>query len=135
MWQRFFRPRLARVIRAVREAAPAMLVFYHSDGDFTRILPDLVEIGVQVINPLQPDCMDAAAIREAYADGLAFWGAVGTARLWDEGTPDETRAEVGLRMATLGRNGLLLSPAYDIDFAPRQSVAAFVEAVRRWGGV
>jgi uroporphyrinogen decarboxylase len=93
-----------------------------------------VEIGVQVINPLQPDCMDARAIREAYGDRLAFWGTVGTARLWDEGTPDEVRAEVGLRISTLGPAGLLLSPAYDIDFAPRDNVAAFVEAVRTRGG-
>ncbi|MCJ7796441.1 MAG: hypothetical protein MUQ56_06685 [Thermoleophilia bacterium] len=134
MWQRFFKPRLAEVIRAVRETAPDMLVFYHSDGDFTRIVPELVEIGVQVINPLQPDCMDARAIREAYGDRLAFWGTVGTARLWDEGTPDEVRAEVGLRISTLGPAGLLLSPAYDIDFAPRDNVAAFVEAVRTRGG-
>lgn len=133
MWRRFFKPRLAELIRAIREAAPDMLVFYHSDGDFTRIIPDLVEIGVQVINPLQPDCMDARAIKEAYGDRLAFWGAVGTARLWDEGTPDEVRAEVGLRITTLGQAGVLLSPAYDIDFAPRENVAAFVQAVRTWG--
>lgn len=130
MWRRFFKPRLAEVIGAVREAAPDMLIFYHSDGDITRVIPDLVEIGVQVINPLQPDCMDAAAIRKVYGHKLAFWGAVGTARLWDEGTPDEVRAEVDLRINTLGRAGLLLSPAYDIDFAPRANVAAFVEAVR-----
>jgi uroporphyrinogen decarboxylase len=133
MWRRFFKPRFAEVIRAVREAAPDMLVFYHSDGDFTRIIPDLVEIGAQVINPLQPDCMNARAIKEAYGDELAFWGTVGTARLWDEGTPDDVRAEVELRIATLGRAGLLLAPAYDIDFAPRENVAAFVQAVRTWG--
>jgi uroporphyrinogen decarboxylase len=130
MWQRFFKPRLAEVIRAVRETAPDMLIFYHSDGDFTRIVPELVEIGVQVINPLQPDCMDAAALREAYGDTVAFWGTVGTARLWDEGTPDQVRGEVESRIATLGGASLLLSPAYDIDFAPRANVAAFVEAVR-----
>lgn len=134
MWQRFFKPRLAGVISAVQEAAPDTLVFYHSDGDFTRIVPDLVEIGVGVINPLQPDCMDAKAIRDAFGDRVAFWGAVGTARLWDKGTPDEVRAEVELRINTLGRAGLLLSPAYDIDFAPRDNVAAFVEAVRTGGG-
>jgi len=134
MWQRFFKPRLAEVISTVREAAPDMLAFYHSDGDFTRILPDLVEIGVQVVNPLQPDCMDAAAIREAYGDRLAFWGTVGTARLWDEGTADDVRAEVKLRLTTLGQAGLLLSPAYDIDFAPRDNVTAFVDAARTGGG-
>ena len=46
---------------------------------------DLVDIGVNAINPVQPDCMDAAAIKRAFGDKLAMWGTVGTSRLWDWG--------------------------------------------------
>ena len=63
-------------------------------GDFTRLVPDLVDIGVNVINPIQPDCMEAAAIKREFGDRLAIWGAVGSARLWDWGTPDQVRTEV-----------------------------------------
>lgn len=129
MWRAFFKPRLADAIRLAREASPALLVFYHSDGDFTAIVPDLVEIGVNVINPVQPDCMDALAIKRAYGDRLALWGTAGTAALWDLGTPDQVRGEVRLRAETLGPAGLLLCPAYDIDFAPRENILAFAEAV------
>jgi len=132
-WRRFFRPRMARLIEGAREAAPGLLVFYHSDGDFSRLVPDLVEIGVDVVNPLQPDCMDARAIRAGLGPRPAFWGAVGTARLWAEATPTEVQAEVRLRLAELGPAGLLLAPAYDIDFAPRENVEAFVQAVRQFG--
>lgn len=132
-WQEFFKPRLADVIRLARQANPNLLIFYHSDGDFTDIVGDLVEIGVHVINPLQPDCMDARDIKRRYGDRLALWGTVGTATLWQHGTPHDIRAEVKRRIETLGPAGLLLSPAYDLDFAPFENVLAFVEAVRDYG--
>lgn len=132
-WREFFKPRLANVIQIVKEESPDLLIFYHSDGDFTRLIPELVEIGVDVINPVQPDCMDAAAIKKVFGDRLAIWGAVGTADLWDHGTPDQIRREVRLRVKTLGPEGLLLCPAYDIDFSPFENIVAFVEASEAFG--
>ena len=88
---------------------------------------------MNVINPIQPDCMDGAAIKREFGDRLAMWGAVGSARLWDWGTPDQIRAEVRRCIETLGPQGLLLAPAYDIDFAPFENIAAFVEAVEEFG--
>ncbi len=128
-WREFFKPRLAEIIRAARSVAPELIVFYHSDGDFSSILPDLVEIGVNTINPVQPDCMDALAIKRAFGDKLSIWGAVGTAALWTWATPEEVRAEVRLRAGALGPAGLLLCPAYDIDFASCESLFAFADAV------
>ena len=129
MWRAFFKPRLADVIRLAREVNPELLVFYHSDGDFTAIVPDLVEIGVNVINPLQPDCMDALSLKRAFGDRLALWGTVGTAALWDRGTPDQVRRRCD-RIETLGPAGLLLCPAYDIDFAPVAKISK--RSRRRW---
>jgi uroporphyrinogen decarboxylase len=132
-WQEHFKGRLAEVIRAAREASPDILVFYHSDGNFSAIVPELVEIGVNVINPLQPDCMDAAAIKNAFGDQLALWGTVGTAWQWDFGTTADIRAQVKHSIDTLGPAGLLLSPAYDLDFTPFDNIAAFVEAANEFG--
>ena len=132
-WREFFKPRLADVIRLAREVQPEMIVFYHSDGDFTSIVADLVEIGVNVINPLQPDCMDALAIKERFGDRWRCGARWGAAALWDHGTPAQIRAEVKHRIETLGPAGLLLSPAYDLDYAPFENIAAFVEAVREFG--
>jgi uroporphyrinogen decarboxylase len=122
-----------RFQRLARQAAPDLLVFYHSDGDFTALLPDLVEIGVNVIHPIQPDCMDARAIKAAFGDRLALWGTVGTAALWDHGSPAEIRAEVRHRIVTLGPGGLMLAPAYDVDFVPFANLVAFYEAVDEFG--
>lgn len=134
-WRRHFKGRLARVINIAREEAPDLLVFYHCDGDFTQLVPDLVDIGVNVINPIQPDCMDAAAIKREFGDRLAMWGAVGSARLWDWGTADQIRSEVRRCIETLGPQGLLLAPAYDIDFTPFENIVAFIEAVQEFGRV
>jgi uroporphyrinogen decarboxylase len=128
-WRTFFKSRLAEIIRTARGVAADLIAFYHSDGDFSLILPDLIQIGVNVINPIQPDCMDAVAIKSAYGGHLALWGTVGTAALWDLGTPDQVRAEVLARGRALGPEGLLLCPAYDIDFAPRDNIVAFADAV------
>jgi uroporphyrinogen decarboxylase len=133
LWREFFKPRMLSAIRLAREASPELLVFYHSDGDFSRLIPDLVEIGVNAINPIQPDCMDAMAIKRAFGDRLALWGTVGTASAWDFGAADQIRHEVRVRIDTLGPAGLLLAPAYDIDFTPRATVEAFVAAGREFG--
>jgi uroporphyrinogen decarboxylase len=134
-WREYFKHRLAKVINLAREESPELLVFYHCDGNFTGLIPDLVDIGVNVINPVQPDCMDAAAIKREFGDKLAMWGTVGTSRLWDWGTPDQIREEVQHRIETLGPEGLLLAPAYDIDYAPFENIVAFVEAVEEFGRI
>lgn len=134
VWREFFKPRLAKTIRVAREVDPSVLIFYHSDGNFTRLIPDLVEIGVNVINPVQPDCMDPTTIKQEFGDRLALWGTVGTAWMWDEGAPAQIRAEVRHRIATLAPGGgLLIAPAYDIDFVPFENVVAFCDAVEQFG--
>jgi uroporphyrinogen decarboxylase len=108
-------------------------VLYHCDGDFSQLLGDLLEIGVDAVNPVAPDCMDAAVVRSTFGKRPALWGTIGTAWAWDQGTPAEMRAEVRARIEHLGRAGLLLCPAYDLDFSPRENVVAFVDAVREFG--
>jgi uroporphyrinogen decarboxylase len=94
-----------------------------------------MEIGVNALNPLQPEHMDAARIREKYGPRLALWGTVGFQTTFSFGTPQEIEREVRERIATLGRAGLVLCPAYDIDEPdiPWENVAAFLEAVQRSG--
>ena len=134
-WREFFRPRLAEVIRAARATRPDLRVLYHSDGHIEPILDELVEIGVNAINPVQPEHMDARRIRERFGPRLALWGTIGRQTTFSFATPDEIREEVRQRIATLGRAGLVLCPAYDIDEpdVPWANVAAFLEAASAWG--
>jgi uroporphyrinogen decarboxylase len=134
-WQTFFKPRLAAIIRAARAIRPDLRVLYHSDGYYEPIVADLIEIGINAINPVQPDHMDAARIRRQFGPRLALWGTVGHQTTFSYGTPEAIRREVKQRIATLGRAGLILSPAYDIDEpdSPWRNVAAFLQAVRDYG--
>jgi uroporphyrinogen decarboxylase len=134
-WRRFLKPRMAGIIQAARAIQPGLRVLYHSDGYFEPIVGDLIEIGVNAINPLQPDHMDAARIRRQFGPRLVLWGTVGRQTTFSFATPDEIRREVRERIETLGRAGLILCPAYDIDEPdiPWANIAAFVEAVATYG--
>jgi len=134
-WRRFFKPRLARIIQTGRQINPDLRLLFHSDGTFDLILDDLIEIGFSAINPLQPEHMDAARIRRRYGPRLALWGTIGRQTTFSFATPEEIRLEVKERVATLGRAGLILCPAYDIDEPdiPWRNVAAFLDAAQTVG--
>jgi uroporphyrinogen decarboxylase len=135
LWRRFFMPRMAGIIRAARAIKPDLCVLYHSDGMIDPILDGLIEIGVNALNPVQPEYMDAQILRRRYGNTLALWGTVGRQTTFSFGSPEEIRREVQLRIETLGRAGLVLCPAYDIDEPdiPWRNIAAFLEAVRQYG--
>ena len=134
-WREFFKPRLTMIIQAARAIKPDLRVLYHSDGYFEPIVGDLMEIGVNAINPLQPDHTDAARIRQRFGPQLALWGTVGHHTTFSFAKPDAIRREVKHRIETLGRAGLILCPAYDIDEPdiPWENIAAFLEAVEAYG--
>ena len=134
-WRTFFKPRLGGIIQAARTIKPDLRVLYHSDGFFEPIIGDFIEIGVNAINPVQPDHMDAVRIRQKYGTDIAFWGTIGTQAAFSFNSPEQIRHEVKERLETLGRAAIVLCPAYDIDEPdiPRENVAAFVEAVQDFG--
>ncbi len=135
MWRTFFKGRLAGIIGAARTVSPELKILFHSDGHFEPIIGELAEIGVDAINPVQPDHMDAARIRKRFGSRPALWGTVGRHTTFSFGTPEEIRREVKERIETLGRAGLVLSPAYDIDEpdVPWGNILAFLEAVETYG--
>ena len=135
-WRRFVRPGLVKVIKAARAVKPGLRVFYHSDGNFEAIVPDLIEAGVNVLNPVQPDHMDPERLKRLYGDRVAIWGAVGSQTLMSHGRPEDVRREVKRRIKTLAAHGgYIVCPAYDIDYAvPKENLLAFLEAVDAYGG-
>ena len=135
LWREFFKPRMAAIIEVARALKPDLRVLFHSDGHFEPIIDDLVEIGVNAINPLQPEYMDAVRIRRRYGPRLAFWGTLGRQGTFSFAHPEEIRLEVRTRIETLGRAGLVLCPAYDIDEpdVPWANVTAFLEASEPFG--
>ncbi len=134
-WREFLKPRMKAIIEAARAVNPDMRVLYHSDGYYEPIIADLVEIGVDAINPLQPEHMDAVGIRRRFGPRPALWGAVGHQTTFPLASPEDIRREVKLRIETLGRAGLVICPAYDIYGAanPWENIAAFINATEEYG--
>jgi uroporphyrinogen decarboxylase len=135
MYREHFKPRLARIIQAAKTAKPDILVFYHSDGNPWDAIPDLIEAGVDVLNPVQPECIDPAKVKESFGDHLSFFGTISVQQTMPFGTPEDVRQEVKLRIETVGQNGgLLLAPAHVLQpDTPWENIVAFFEAVREYG--
>jgi uroporphyrinogen decarboxylase len=134
-WRVYFKPRLAGIIGAARAIKPDLRILFHSDGYFEPIVGDLIEIGVDAINPLQPEHMDPEQIRRRFGSRLALWGTIGRQTTLSFASPAQIREEVRHRIETLGRAGLVLCPAYDVDEPdiPWANVEAFLEAVQEYG--
>ena len=133
-WRRHLKPRLRRVIDAIREASGARKVWvqYHSDGDVTPLVDDLIEIGVDILNPVQPECMDLEAIAAQYQTRLAFSGMIGTQTTMPFGNPGDVRAAVA-RCRNLHENGarVIVAPTHVLEpDVPWENILAFVEAAR-----
>ena len=135
LWRKWIKPRFRSMIEAAKAVNPDVVTSYHSCGHIEPIIPDLIEIGIEVLNPIQPEAMDPAKIKRLYGDRLAFWGTVSVQRTMPWGTPDDVRAEVRERIATVGKGGgLVLAPAHVLEpEVPWRNVLAFVEAVREYG--
>ncbi|MEI6158104.1 MAG: uroporphyrinogen decarboxylase family protein, partial [Atribacterota bacterium] len=137
LYQKWLKPRLARVISSARSIKPDILISYHSDGYVEPLISDFIEAGIDVLNPVQPECMDPARLKRIYGDRLAFWGTIGIQKTLPFGTPDDVRQEVKTRIETVGFNGgLVLSPTHLIEpEVPLENLIALVEAAKKYGGL
>ncbi len=82
--------------------------FAGQDGKIERIIPELIEIGLDVLNPVQPGCMDPAALKRQYGDKLCFWGSIDEQQTLPFGTPEQVREQVLERLETVGYDGGLI---------------------------
>ncbi|MCD6331839.1 MAG: hypothetical protein J7L89_01055 [Bacteroidales bacterium] len=116
MWLNWIQPRLKKVIVAAREINPDILVFYHSCGFVTPFIEHLIETGIDILNPVQPESMDFNEIYSQFGDRLSFWGTLGTQQLLPFGTPAEIREVIEDRLKTCGtRGGLVLGPTHLVE--------------------
>jgi uroporphyrinogen decarboxylase len=110
-------------------------VLMHSDGQIQAILPDLVEIGLSMLNPVQPEVLDHAWLQHNYGDRLAFYGGVSTQTVLPHGTPAEVTQAVAACRATLAPQdtGLLLAPSHRLmTDIPLQNVDALLAAFQAY---
>jgi uroporphyrinogen decarboxylase len=107
-------------------------VWVHSCGKIDPLIPRLVEMGLDVLNPLQPECMDVAQVKAKYGSKLAFWGGISTQQTLPYGTPAEVKAEARAVRDMLSEGGGYIFAAGQSlqDDLPVENLLAFLEAAR-----
>lgn len=134
LYNKWFKPRLKRVIDAARKVKPDLIVFYHSCGYIEPMIPYLIEAGIDVLNPIQPECMDFEEIYQKYGDRLSFHGTIGTQSVMPFGAPEEVKAQVKKNLDIAGKKGgLFVAPTHLIEpEVPWENILAYVEACREY---
>jgi len=131
-WRRIDKPRLAALIQAVKEVKPDIHIFIHSDGDLRAIMDDLIEIGFDIIDPIQPECMDPVEVKKRWGDRITLHGCGSLQRTLPFGTVEDVRDEVAGLIENCGYDGgLVLRVSNAIGFdCPTENVVAFFETAR-----
>ncbi len=94
MWRTYLKPRMAELIASLRAINPRIKIAYHTDGVVYPIIPELIEIGIDILNPIQPMAMDPVKLKNDFGDRLCFWGSMDIQQTLPFGTPDDVKNEV-----------------------------------------
>ncbi len=137
MYRQMLKPIHADFISFIKARTSAK-VFFHTDGDIFDLIEDLVEIGVDILNPIQTSAgrmADLSALKQRYGKEIVFCGAIDTHRVLPHGTPEEVRQEVRRVINHLGpRGGYMVAAVHTImDDVPAENILAMVDAVEEFG--
>ncbi len=136
MYRELIKPMQARLMALIRRKTQAK-IFYHSCGSIAPVIPDLIEIGVQILNPVQPlaEGMDSASLKAAFGDRLTFHGGIDQQQCMTAGTPDDVTREVALRARLLGRGGgYIMAVVHNVmPDVPVENVLALFDSARTAG--
>ena len=130
LWRRFVKPRIAELYGMVKRAGKAVLI--HSCGRVQELFPELIELGLDVFNPFQPEAMDPYEMKRQFGRQLTFLGGVSVQTLLPFGTPQQIRDETRRLMDEIGRDGgFIIAPSHDMPGdIPLENMVAMIETVR-----
>jgi len=134
-WRRFIKPRLAVMYDHCHQRG--VYVGQHSDGNILKIFPDLIELGLDIFNPLEAAVMDPAEMKRRFGDKVTFYGGVDVEHTMPFGTPDDVRAEMRERVRVLGSGGgYILQTTHTILWdVPMENIIAYIEECHRMAGI
>lgn len=132
MWRRMIKPRLAAIWKIYQEHG--IPIIHHSCGAIQPVIGDLVDLGLDVLNPIQPEAMDIAFIAKEYGQQLSFYGGISVQKTLPYGTPEEIRREVRFCVENLGKQGgYIIAPAQAVTSdVPAENVRALFEAMQTY---
>ena len=135
MFRRIFKPRLQTLFSRIHQLAPHAKLFFHSDGNIRPILPDLIEIGIDILNPVHITAagMEATALKRDFGGDVCFWGGgVETQNVLPFGTPQEVRDNVHRNVDALAPGGgYVFNTIHNVQAdVPPENIVAMIEALR-----
>jgi uroporphyrinogen decarboxylase len=136
LWREFVKPRYGSLFQAYREANPGIKIATHICGYIEPIIDDLIEVGVDVLNPVQPLAMEPAHLKKRFGKHISFWGGVDDQEVLPFGSPEEVEKEVELRIGQLAPSGgYILCSSHNVQpTTPLENVYAFYRASKKYGG-
>jgi uroporphyrinogen decarboxylase len=135
MFRKFIKPSLERLIRVVKEHNPNTKIMLHSDGALTKLIPDIISLGVDVIHPLEPlPATDIPAIKEKFGKEITFLGGIDITHAMP-GRREDVIAETKLRISQLASGGgYILAPSNHLQAdVPAENVVTLFETAREFG--
>lgn len=132
-WCEYLKPRYAKMISEYKALNPNIKVAYHSCGNCEAIIPHMIEIGLDVLNPLQPMAISPFEMKKKYGKNIALFGGLCVQQTLPNGTPDDVKAAVRKLKTECGAGGgLILSPAHHIqaDTSVENVMAFYEEALK-----
>ena len=136
LYREIIKPRHAYMVQEVKKINKSVKIAFHTDGKIDWVLDDLIEIGVDILNPLQPDVNNVTEIKKEYGDKLTFWGNVDTRNVMSKGTCADVVEEVKKVIRVLAPGGgLILASNHTIQATPRavDNTIAFYWAAQKFG--
>ncbi|MEI6520458.1 MAG: uroporphyrinogen decarboxylase family protein [bacterium] len=132
MWRSEIKPIINKLWNGIKEYKSDVIIAHHSCGAIAPIIPDLVEMGLDILNPIQPNVpgMDPATLAEKFKRKITFLGGIDTQDLLCNASPDEVENSVKNTMATFG-TGYILSPAHRIHDVPFANIQALFRVAGR----
>ena len=130
VWRRVFKKHYRRVFQAAHDAG--LITMLHSCGRIEDIIPDLIEAGLDVLHPLQPESNDVVRCQRAFGKDITFWGALGSQSTIPLGTADDVRCEVRERLDLFHNGGYILAPAGAAPTeTPVENIIAIADEARK----
>jgi len=137
-YRKLLKSRHKQIISVIKKQAPHSKVFFHTCGAVRPLIPDLIEAGVDILNPVQVAAkdMDTKALKKDFGDCITFWGgAVDTQQTLPRGTPEQVKDEVKRRIEDLAPSGgFVFSAVHNIQAdVPPANIEAMLEALSQYG--
>ena len=135
-FRQFLKPRYDYLFRAWRRVRSDIVFAFHTDGHVEPIIPDLIDVGLDILNPIQPTTMDDLRLKREFGDKLSFWGGINVQSTIPFGSPADVVHEVRDKLDVYGQNGgFIISASHNVQPNPRSvdNTMTYYWACRRYG--